>query len=148
MRPHRTLVMGLAAALICLAVGCGDGDDEEAGTNTTATTTSETTVTDTTELPENGQVVEMVDYDFLPKHLTAAPGEVIVAENKGRVPHNLTITAGADPENPGESLVGTEEVEPHKSGAVSVDLPPGDYGVVCTIPGHAEEGMFGTIRVR
>jgi uncharacterized cupredoxin-like copper-binding protein len=33
-------------------------------------------------------------------------------------------------------------------GAFGVTLKPGEYDVICTIPGHAEKGMKGTLTVK
>jgi uncharacterized cupredoxin-like copper-binding protein len=31
---------------------------------------------------------------------------------------------------------------------LALDLPPGRYAMVCTVPGHRELGMTGTLEVR
>ncbi|MGH2373310.1 MAG: plastocyanin/azurin family copper-binding protein, partial [bacterium] len=38
-------------------------------------------------------------------------------------------------------------VQPGKSKTIEVDLKPGRYQVVCTVPGHREAGMTLTLEV-
>lgn len=82
----------------------------------------------------------MTEYAFDPKDGTAAQGDTITATNDGEIPHNYTIEADGDE-------VTTGDVDPGSSGEVTVDVDPGDYDVICTIPGHADQGMVGTLTV-
>lgn len=42
----------------------------------------------------------------------------------------------------------TGDVDPGSSGEVAVDVDPGFYDVICTIPGHAKQGMEGAITIQ
>jgi FtsP/CotA-like multicopper oxidase with cupredoxin domain len=59
--------------------------------------------------------------------------------NGGTVPHNLSIT-GAD--------IATSDLAGGESETLDLSsLEPGDYTMICTIPGHEDAGMTGTITV-
>jgi uncharacterized cupredoxin-like copper-binding protein len=83
--------------------------------------------------------VDMVDLAFEPKDLTipANTDVTINAVNKGALPHTFTITGVAD----------TGEVAAGASAEVKVNLPAGTYEFDCTVPGHKEAGMVGTLTV-
>jgi uncharacterized cupredoxin-like copper-binding protein len=40
------------------------------------------------------------------------------------------------------------ELDPGKSGSLTLDLKPGNYAVFCNIPGHFMNGMWATIQVQ
>ena len=44
-------------------------------------------------------------------------------------------------------MAASDDIASGDSGTLSVDAEPGDYGVLCTIPGHAEQGMTGSIKI-
>ena len=83
--------------------------------------------------------IDMVDIAFEPTELTipANTDVAITAVNRGALPHTFTITDIAD----------TGEVPSGESAQVVVNLPPGEYDFLCTVPGHAEAGMVGTLIV-
>lgn len=74
--------------------------------------------------------------------LTAQAGKVTIDfTNPSAVPHNVAI------EQDGKELAGFEPIaESEKS--VSADLEPGTYTFLCTVPGHAQAGMEGTLTVK
>jgi plastocyanin len=132
----------LSVGLIGFAAGCGDDDDED--TDAAATTEAEeTTAADTGGA---AQSVSMIDYGFEPADATAASGDTIELTNDGDLPHNYTIVEG-DPTGGGAEVAASDDIEAGGSGSLTVDAEPGDYGVLCTIPGHAEQGMVGSIKV-
>ena len=74
--------------------------------------------------------------------LTATAGKPVevVFENKGTQPHTFTIEGGPSFEltaDPGGTDSGTLK-----------GLKPGTYQFICSIPGHAQLGMTGTLTVR
>jgi plastocyanin len=74
--------------------------------------------------------------------LTAKPGKVTIDfDNPSAIPHNVVI------EKDGEELAGFEPITEGKE-SVSADLDPGSYTFLCTVPGHAEAGMEGTLGVK
>lgn len=85
--------------------------------------------------------VGMEEYEFIPSDVTAAAGDTVTAANDGQTVHNLTVLDG------NEELGATEDVDPGQSGELEVSFDPGDYEMVCTIPGHADLGMEGTFTV-
>ena len=89
--------------------------------------------------PSGPVEVDMVDLAFQPTEITipANTDVVIKAVNKGALPHTFTILDVAD----------TGEVAAGSSAEVTVNLPPGDYTFDCSIPGHKEAGMVGTLKV-
>jgi plastocyanin len=73
--------------------------------------------------------------------LTAKPGEVTIDfDNPSPIPHNVVI------EEDGKELAGFEPIAEGKE-SVSADLKAGTYTFLCTVPGHAEAGMEGTLTV-
>jgi plastocyanin len=77
---------------------------------------------------------------FDPPQITASPGTVITVENAGFVQHDFVIdelSALVGPLNNGESGEWT----------VPADAAPGDYVYYCSIPGHRQAGMEGTLTI-
>jgi plastocyanin len=88
-----------------------------------------------------GAPVAMTEYAFDPSDVSASQGDTVTAQNDGQTIHNLTVLDG------NEELGATEDVDPGQSADLEVDFDPGDYEMICTIPGHADLGMEGTFTV-
>jgi plastocyanin len=74
--------------------------------------------------------------------LAAKPGKVTIDfDNPSAIPHNVVI------EEDGKELAGFEPIAEDEE-AVSADLKAGTYTFLCTVPGHAEAGMEGTLTVK
>ncbi len=75
--------------------------------------------------------------------LTSKPGKVTIDfDNPSSIPHNVEIEAEG-----GEVLGGTETITQSEESA-AVELGPGTYAFFCSIPGHREAGMEGTLVVK
>jgi plastocyanin len=136
----------ISIAALGLVSGCGDDDED---TDVAATTApEETTATEPAGGAGGGAAtsVEMTEYEFIPNDLTVSSGDSLSLENTGEIPHNLTIVEG-EPEAGGTELAASDDFPGGESGEMTVDAEPGEYGILCTIPGHAEQGMTGTITV-
>ena len=85
--------------------------------------------------PEDGSLV------FDPDGLDAGAGEITLAyENPSPIPHNVNIETEGQPVAESEDVTaGTVEV--------TAELAPGEYIYYCSIPGHRESGMEGTLTV-
>jgi plastocyanin len=139
MRVYGILAVLLSVAVLGFAAGCGDDDegDEAAAPTETAVDTGGGAETS----------VEMTEFEFTPDDLSVAAGDTLALENTGQIPHNLTIVEGDDPLGGGAELAASEDIDGGDSGDLLVDVEPGDYSILCTVPGHAEDGMVGTITV-
>ncbi len=74
---------------------------------------------------------------------TAKAGEVTVNfTNSSPVPHDVRI------EDSGGEDIGGSEVLSEGSESATVDLKPGEYTFFCSVPGHRQGGMEGTLTVK
>lgn len=77
------------------------------------------------------------------KTLAARSGHVtIVFTNRSPVQHNVTI---ADPKG---KVIGHTPTFTGGSKALALNLPAGTYTFYCSVPGHAQAGMKGTLTVQ
>jgi plastocyanin len=114
---------------------------------TTVPATAATPCATPTGSPEAGngvaaqQTVEMIDIAFNPKELTipANTDVTINLVNKGVTVHNFNID---------ELNVHSGDYNPGQTGSVTINAAPGTYEYYCSIPGHREAGMVGTLTVQ
>jgi len=81
------------------------------------------------------------EYGFNPSSITVKPGETvrISFQNDGDLPHNLTI---------GALGIGTRTIAPGVVDAIEFIAPvAGTYDFFCSVSGHRESGMTGTLIV-
>jgi uncharacterized cupredoxin-like copper-binding protein len=82
-------------------------------------------------------MVVMKDFKFVfPKTKVHAGKVTFVLTNKGKVAHDLRIAGKT-----------SKLVQPGKKGSLTVTLKKGSYAYKCTVPGHAQLGMKGTLKV-
>jgi plastocyanin len=82
------------------------------------------------------------DIAFDKTSLTSKPGKVTIDfDNPAALEHNVAIEQG------GKEIAASETLAEGKT-SVSADLAPGSYTFLCTVPGHAEAGMEGTLVVK
>jgi plastocyanin len=132
-----------ALALASLAlVACGGSSNSES---------SETSGGEAAGKEESGGAGSTVKIEADPggeiayatKSATAKAGQVTIDFNNPQsLPHDVKV------EGPhGEELGGTEQVSEGSTSA-SVSLKPGTYHYYCSVPGHREAGMEGTLTVK
>jgi len=79
---------------------------------------------------------------FTTDEASAKAGKVTVNfTNPAPVPHDVRIESSG-----GEELGGTEVIT-EKSESATVNLKPGEYTFFCSVPGHRQAGMEGTLTV-
>jgi plastocyanin len=89
------------------------------------------------EADPNGELAYTSDSE------TAKAGKVTVEfKNPQALSHDVAI------ENSAGEEVGATEVIADGSDTTTVDLKPGTYTYFCTVPGHREAGMEGTLTVK
>jgi hypothetical protein len=72
----------------------------------------------------------------------AAGSVELTATNVGEDEHDLSVRDGST------VLAATGTIPPQEAAAITVDLPAGDYTLFCSLPGHEQGGMKGTLRVQ
>lgn len=78
---------------------------------------------------------------FEEEELIAKAGKVTIDfDNPAPIEHNVVI------EQDGKEIAGIEPITESKK-SLSADLEAGSYEYVCTVPGHEEAGMVGTLTV-
>ena len=124
-------------------VACGDSDSDTTGETAPTTTTEEKTE----EAGGGGAELQFeADPDgalaFTTDSATAEAGKVTVNfNNSSAVPHDVAI------EEDGGKTVGKTEVLAEGEDSTTVNLKPGEYTFYCSVPGHREAGMEGTLTV-
>ena len=153
MRAQPLVLMALGT-LIASASACGgDSDGDEAGTAAAVAQTADVLAGST---PQSTLSLKARDIAFDRDELEAAAGEVfvIVLENTGVLLHDFTIDEiAADVSAVGQQRPGRSDVHvPLKRDARKRLLlrvtGPGEYSFYCSVPGHRQSGMEGTLIVR
>lgn len=82
------------------------------------------------------------EFKFTPSMDTVAKGAKITFKNAGQVGHDLKLARA------GKVVAGTRVIQPGQSASFTVNIPPGTYQMFCSVPGHEQAGMKGTIVVK
>ena len=144
----KKLAVAFALILAALAlVACGSSSDDSSSTGA-----------ETTESQSQGNEAEggsagsasALDFETAPSGLayssdsaSAAAGKVTVNfTNTQPLTHDVAI------EDSSGKTVGKTELIAEGSDSAVVDLKPGEYTFYCTVPGHREAGMEGTLTVK
>jgi plastocyanin len=91
----------------------------------------------------DGPTVNVIaeDFKFSLDATEAKAGTVtFVVRNNGSMPHDFEIRGDGVSQK-------THMLQPGESDSLTVDLQPGTYTYICTIPGHDQLGMQGSFTV-
>ncbi len=146
MKKNRNLLVltALIALIAALMVGCGGSDDSS---DSSSSSSGSTASTDTSSTPPTESVALQADpggaLAYVEKTLSAKPGELSIAfTNDSPIAHNVAVD---DPK--GNQLVESEIVT-GASTTAQFTAKPGKYTYYCTLPGHEEAGMKGTLTIK
>jgi len=140
----------LAAGLLALA-GCGSSSNttSSATTPSTATTTATTTPAgpNAAATPAGNSLTLEANPEGQLKYnktsLSAAAGKVSVAlTNSSPLEHNVTVESSSG------KILGATATFKGGTKALTLDLKAGTYKFFCTVPGHRQAGMEGTLTVK
>ena len=143
-------MLTLSLGLVALA-GCGSSSTTSSSSSTPASTPATTSsATSSTPAPaaSAGQTLALAAspegaLKFDASSLSAKAGKVTINfTNQASLEHNLTI------ESPSKSVVGATPTFAGGSKTLSVSLTPGTYKFYCSVPGHRQAGMEGTLTVK
>ena len=70
-----------------------------------------------------------------------AGGVAVKLTNESSVAHNVTIAQGS-------KTLGATKTITKTTDTITLDLAPGDYVFFCSVPGHRQSGMQGTLTVQ
>jgi uncharacterized cupredoxin-like copper-binding protein len=136
MKLRHTAALVLLPAVL-LTAGCGGGSSNDTSASTPAAST-----------PAAGGTGQTIDipmsdsgFSFTKTSVTAPAGTVTLkATNPQSVSHDISIKGnGVD--------VKGNEVSNGGTSTVTADLKPGTYEFYCSVPGHEQAGMKGTLTV-
>jgi plastocyanin len=129
-----------------LAKKGGNYNNNTAVAPTVAPTTMQTSPT---QSPATGSAVEAqkitvtgTEFAFSPSEITLKKGQPaeITFKNNGTYPHNLTVVGLS---------VKTKTIQPGEQDVVTFTPDKtGQFSFLCTVPGHADKGMKGTLTVQ
>jgi uncharacterized cupredoxin-like copper-binding protein len=115
-------LFGVVALAIALAIGMGKSD----GSSTTAA-------------GDGPAAVTLSEFKIAPDTIQATTGGGLHVTNSGSVQHNLAIEGTGDV---------TAMLDAGKAAQMDLSaLAPGDYTVICQVPGHKESGMTARLHV-
>jgi plastocyanin len=116
----RRLAVGLVAVALLAACGGGGGSAQPAGS----------------------VKVTMTEFNFSPSTLSVPSGKVVLyLVNAGTISHDMVIK-----DSSGNTSGRSDLVSAGDSFVFTLDsLPAGKYSFICDQPGHADNGMKGTL---
>ena len=146
------LTIGLAAAVLAVGVAAGCGGSSSSSSSSAPPSTQEpatsTPAAGGSSSAGGGATVVEIDiaqsgFAFVKSTATAPAGVVTLkAMNPQSTPHNISIEGehgSVDQEGPNVSDGGVSQV--------TATLKPGKYTYFCSVPGHEDAGMKGTLTV-
>lgn len=143
----RLFTNGSVSGTVCFVVHPDDADvlslgvsEINGGNETLWLATTEQSVAITTPVAKPVSVSMHDDFSFAPQSIRI-PANVdvpISVTNEGFAQHDFQIV-GTD--------YATELLNNSQTETLTVNLPPGTYDVICSVPGHAESGMVATLTV-
>jgi plastocyanin len=145
----KKLAVAFALVLASLALAaCGSSSSDSSATTAEATTESQTEAgAGQAKEAEGGSAALDIEAGeglaFTSDTATAKAGKVTVNfTNSQPLTHDVAI------EDSSGKTIGKTELIAEGSDSTTVDLKPGEYTYYCTVPGHREAGMEGTLTVK
>lgn len=117
------VVAAFALSIGALVVAAGKGDGGGAGGSSAPSSVH----------------VALSEFAIEPGEITIAEGGTLHVENTGATAHNVAVV---------DQDVATPDLAAGETAELSLaGLPPGDYTVICTIPGHESSGMTAPLTI-
>jgi uncharacterized cupredoxin-like copper-binding protein len=154
----RALIGLLAVAMLALLAACGSTDT--AGQSAAPTSMPEMTMTTdpdvapttapadggSTGTSEGGTAVQATLREWaidLSQAEVPAGKVTFTVTNSGRMAHNLTVTLNGSDLGHTPTFSGAQGAQ-----TLTVDLQPGTYTLICSLPGHAQQGQKVSLVVK
>ena len=136
---RRLSVLVIAVSALVLAVAACGGDDDSA----TAPAPAEPAAADSGGASTEVALAAVEDGSFAYETtaLDATAGEITIAfTNPSATPHNVAVEGEGI-----ETVAG--EIVAMADAPITLSLEPGTYTFFCSVPGHRDAGMEGTLTV-
>jgi plastocyanin len=151
----KKLVVAFALVLASIAlVACGSSSDDSSSTSAETTTESQAETGGEKSSEAEGKSAgsaATVDFEADPAGGLAYTSDTATAK-AGKVTVDFTnpqpLTHDVAIEDSSGKTIGKTELIAEGSDSAVVDLKPGEYTFYCTVPGHREAGMEGTLTVK
>jgi uncharacterized cupredoxin-like copper-binding protein len=148
-----TAALALAATAVLALAGCGSSSSKSTSSESTPAAPAATQTSSTSSAPATGGggATSQLSLGTNPEGqlkfdkstLSAKAGKLSIAyENKSPLEHNLTIESSSG------ASVGATETFTGGSKTLTVTLKAGNYKFYCSVPGHRQAGMEGTLTVK
>jgi plastocyanin len=143
--------VAVAVALVLASfalVACGSSSDDSSSTSAETTESQ----AETGGTAEGGTAGSAAALDIEAASSGLAYASDTASAKAGKVTLNFTnpqpLTHDVAIEDSGGKTIGKTELIAEGSDSATVDLKPGEYTFYCTVPGHREAGMEGTLSVK
>ena len=138
-RRRGALSIAAAVAIVSIVAGCGGSSGSSATTPATHGTSSSQSQTTAGATVLNIQA-SASELAFVPNALSAPAGRITIRmTNPSQLQHSIALAVSGIAPGP---VVGHGGVS-----QVVANLQPGTYTFYCTVPGHRQAGMTGTLTV-
>lgn len=140
---NRFLTLAVTVTVVALGAlalaACGGNDDTGTAAATTSSTTTSAPGGETVkfEADPSGQLA------YTETDVTAKPGQATIEfDNPSSTGHDVVI------EDQSGNEIAKTDVITDSTTTTTADLKPGTYTFYCSVPGHREAGMEGTLNVK
>lgn len=141
--------LSIAAVTLVLGVAACGGSSSSSSSSASSPPASSSSSSSSTPAPSSGggnTITDAADpsgqLKFTSSTLTAKAGKATIKfTNMSQLPHNMTIVTSSG------SKVGATPTFSGGTKTLSVDLKAGKYTFYCSVPGHRQAGMQGTLTV-
>ena len=146
-------ILALSLVAVALTIGlaaCGGSSGNSSTSSSSAPASSSSSSSSSSSASSSGgggnTITQAADpsgqLKFTNSTLTAKAGkDTVKFTNMSQLPHNMTIVTA------GGSQVGATPTFTGGTKTITVDLKPGTYTFYCSVPGHRQAGMQGTLTV-